>query len=119
MASALGVELLTSILNHPLKHGAVAKEDASQCDKSPLGIIPQQLRGDLSTFSMNVMYGECFEKCIGCSAKIAEAYQADPATFLIKACNMPDYLEDVTGITEMNKAINLDDIEAFDDFDFD
>ena len=119
MASALGVELLTSLLNHPLKHGAKAKEEASQCDKSPLGILPQQLRGDLSTFSMNVMYGECFDKCIGCSAKIAEAYEADWQTFLIKACNMPDYLEDETGITEMNNAINLDDIEAFDDFDFD
>ena len=119
MASALGVELLTSLLNHPLKHGAKAKEDASQCDKSPLGIIPQQLRGDLSTFSMNVMYGECFEKCIGCSEKIADAYLEDWQTFLVKACNMPDYLEDLTGITAMNQAINIDDIEAIDDFDFD
>jgi hypothetical protein len=40
MASSLGVELLTSMLNHPLKNGAKAKEDPSQCDKSPLGIIP-------------------------------------------------------------------------------
>lgn len=118
MASALGVELLTSLLNHPLKHGAKAKEDAALCDKSPLGIIPQQLRGDLSTFSMNVMYGECFNKCIGCSSKIADAYVEDPATFLISACNKPDYLEDLTGITEMNNAINLDDIEALDDFDW-
>lgn len=68
---------------------------------------------------MNVMYGECFEKCIGCSAMIAEAYQADWQTFLIKACNMPDYLEDLTGITAMNNAINIDDIEAIDDFDWD
>ena len=68
---------------------------------------------------MNVMYGEVFEKCIGCSGKIADAYLEDPATFLIKACNMPDYLEDLTGITAMNAAINLDDIEAIDDFDFD
>ena len=119
MASALGVELLTSILNHPLKNGAIAREDPADCDKSPLGVIPQQLRGDLSTFSMSVMYGECFDKCIGCSGKIADAYIADPADFLIKACNKPDYLEDLTGITEMNNAINMDDIEAIDDFDWD
>jgi len=68
---------------------------------------------------MSVMYGECFDKCIGCSAKIAEAYLADPADFLIKACNKPDYLEDLTGITAMNEAINMDDIEAIDDFDWD
>ena len=67
MASSLGVELLTSLLNHPLKHGAKAAENAPLCDKSALGIIPQQLRGDLSNFSNNVMYGECFDKCIGCA----------------------------------------------------
>ena len=69
---------------------------------------------------MNVMYGEVFNKCIGCSAKIADAYTEDWQTFLIKACNKPDYLEDLTGITEMNQAINIDDIEALDDdFDWD
>ena len=40
MASSLGVELLTSMLNHPLKHGAKATEQAELCDKSALGIIP-------------------------------------------------------------------------------
>ena len=50
MASSLGVELLTSLLNHPLRHGARAQEVAEHCDKSVLGIIPQQIRGDLSLF---------------------------------------------------------------------
>lgn len=63
------------------------------------------------------MYGECFDKCIGCSAKIAEAFLEDKEDFLIKACNKPDYLEDLTGITEMNNKINMDDIEALSDFD--
>lgn len=40
MASSIGVELLTSIINHPLKHGAKANENPSECDKSDLGIIP-------------------------------------------------------------------------------
>jgi len=61
------------------------------------------------------MYGECFDKCIGCSKKIAEAYLANPNEFILKACNNPDYLEDTTGITAMNAAINIDDIEALDD----
>ena len=67
ISSSLGVELLTSLLNHPLKGGACAKEEPSLCDKSPLGILPQQLRGDLSLFELNVMYGESYDKCIGCS----------------------------------------------------
>jgi len=41
IASSLGVELLTSLLNHPLRNGAKAKEHADDCDKSELGIIPQ------------------------------------------------------------------------------
>ena len=114
-ASGLGVELLTSIMNHPLQNGAIAREDFQDCDRSPLGIIPQQIRGDLSIFGSNVMYGEAFDKCIGCSAKIADSYRSNPDTFLISACNNPDYLEDLTGITEMNAKINMDDILAFDD----
>ena len=41
IASALGVEMLTSILNHKKRHGAIARETAEDCDRSPLGIIPQ------------------------------------------------------------------------------
>lgn len=40
IASALGVELLASLLNHPLKNGAKAHENTSQCDRSELGVIP-------------------------------------------------------------------------------
>jgi len=31
---------------------------------------------------------------------------------------MPDYLEDLTGITAMNEMINIDDIEALSDEDW-
>ena len=68
---------------------------------------------------MNVMYGECFDKCIGCSAKVQDAFQDNREEFIIQACNKPDYLEDLTGITEMNKAINMDDIEALSDLSWD
>jgi hypothetical protein len=45
------------MLNHPLKNGAKGHENIGMCDRSELGIIPQQIRGDLSTFNMNVMHG--------------------------------------------------------------
>lgn len=119
MASSLGVELLTSLLNHPLKNGARAREEPCDCDKSELGILPQQLRGDLSTFGMSVMYGECFDKCIGCSSVMSSAYKENCDDFVVRACNEPDYLEDLTGITALNEKINLDDIEALSDFEWD
>ena len=107
------------MLNHPLKHGAKAQENADECDKSTLGIIPQQLRGDLSSFSNMIMYGECFNKCIGCSAAVADGYEANRKEFIISALNQPDFLEDVTGITAMKENINVDDIEVLSDIEWD
>ena len=40
IASSIGVELLVSMLNQPLKNGAKAHENAHECDKSELGILP-------------------------------------------------------------------------------
>ena len=71
------------------------------------------MRGDLTTFEIRCLYGESFNKCTGCSGHVAEAYKTDPQEFLIKACNQADYLEDITGITQMNADINYDDIESF------
>lgn len=70
MSSSLGVELVTSILNHPKGNAAKAKEDAYQCDRSNLGILPQQMRGDLNTFEIKCLFGEAFDKCTGCSETI-------------------------------------------------
>ena len=109
--------MLTSILNHPLKNAAAANEEMNKCDRSILGILPQQLRGDLNNFGTVSMYGEAFDKCTGCSPKVYESLISDRSSFIIKACNQPDFLEDLTGITEMNANINFDDIESFGSFD--
>ena len=61
------------------------------------------------------MYGECFDKCVGCSAKVIDAFEASPKNFLLEACNNAKYLEDLTGITAMAEAINMEDIMALDD----
>jgi len=77
MASSISVELLTSILNHPAGIRAEAREEPEKCDRSPLGIIPQQMRGDLHNFGIRAMYGEAFEKCTGCSKYVVEAFNND------------------------------------------
>lgn len=40
IASAIGVEILASMLNHPLRNGAKAHENISECDRTELGILP-------------------------------------------------------------------------------
>lgn len=113
MSSSLGVELVTSLLNHPLGNAAKAKEDFLQCDRSNLGLLPQQMRGDLNTFEIKCLYGEAFESCTGCGETIQKAYLADRQGFMINACNDSDYLEQLSGLTAMKNAINFDDVCSF------
>ena len=66
------------------------------------------------------MYGEAFDKCIACSRAVVEGYKADWKDFIVRACNKPDYLEELTGITKMMENIDMDAIECFDeDFEMD
>ncbi len=60
------------------------------------------------------MLGQAFEKCVGCSQPILDSYLANKHEFIIRACNQPDFLEEITGITAMMANINVDDIECFD-----
>jgi len=102
MSSSIGVELVTSILNHEKGNAASADENYLKCDRSNLGIIPQQMRGDLNNFDIRCLYGEAFDKCTGCSETIQKAYLSDRAQFMRRSCNEPDYLEDVSGLLAMN-----------------
>ena len=60
------------------------------------------------------MFGQAFDKCVGCSLPVQQAYENDKHQFIIRACNQPDYLEELSGITAMIANINVDDIECFD-----
>ena len=62
IASALAVELLVSLLNSAEKQGAKASEILEKCDRSALGPIPQQIRGDLSGWNLNCLFGQAFSK---------------------------------------------------------
>ena len=88
-------------------------------DRSVLGIIPHQIRGDMNDYRTTPMCGYAFDLCIACSPKILNEFQKDPEGFTLQACNKPGYLEDISGITEKMANLNIDDIEAIDDFSFD
>lgn len=62
MASAIAVELLVSLLNHPLKGKARAHEELHESDTSVLGPLPQQIRGNLHNFGLNALCGYSFDK---------------------------------------------------------
>jgi ubiquitin-like modifier-activating enzyme ATG7 len=62
ISASYGVELLMSLINHNLKQGAQANENLRDCDQSPLGFIPQQIRGDLTTFNVQTLFGQAFQR---------------------------------------------------------
>lgn len=102
IASALLVELFVSILQHP--DGAAAPAPITQNPERgdhPLGLVPHQIRGFLSTFSNITVTGRCYDCCSACSDRIVDAYRKDGWDFVQKAINDKDYVEELSGLKEV------------------
>ena len=104
IASALLVELLISILQHPQGGSAPASiskdEDRGE---HPLGLVPHQIRGFLSTFSSLNIVGRAYDCCSACSEKVLKAYEAEGWDFVKKAMNERDYVEELSGLKEVQR----------------
>ena len=105
IASALLVELLVSVLQHP--QGAAAPAPLNSTEdrgEHPLGLVPHQIRGFLSNFQNLSITGKSYDCCSACSDKILDAYNKDGWSFVEKALNQKGYVEDLSGLTEVQKA---------------
>ena len=106
---------MVGLLHHPLRHRAPA-DDArpvfEQCERR-LGLLPHQIRGYLTHYSNIVTRGSAFEQCTACSPKVRQEYEKEKFQFLHHVFNdSGKYLEELSGITELNKGaedIDLDD----------
>ncbi|KAI9510094.1 hypothetical protein F5148DRAFT_1182407 [Russula earlei] len=87
IASATAVELLVSILQHPL--GWPQQEDGG----SVLGLVPHQLRGFLAQFR---------NMPIDCSETVLEAYETQGFAMLLRAFNETGFLETLTGLDKLH-----------------
>ena len=137
IASALAVELLVSLTQHRLKGRAPAPTpstagDANQIqsapptdpslpDSHPLGTVPHQLRGYMSTWQTIQIKGRSYDCCAACSPTILEAYEKDGWTFVRKAINEKGFVEEVSGLAEVQRRAEAADkeIEEFDEEDED
>ncbi|EED23604.1 autophagy ubiquitin-activating enzyme ApgG, putative [Talaromyces stipitatus ATCC 10500] len=118
IASALLVELFVSILQHP--DGAAAPAPITQNAERgdhPLGLVPHQIRGFLSTFSNIPVTGRSYDCCSACSDRIVDAYRKDGWDFVQKAINDKDYVEELSGLKEVQRKAeeNVAGIEWEDD----
>ncbi|KAF2259445.1 autophagy-related protein 7 [Lojkania enalia] len=115
LASSLLVELLVSILQHPLK--GLAPTDPSKAPITalpshsslpspfthPLGIIPHTIRGYLSDFSNKQVEGKPYDCCSACSDTIINLYKEDPWKFVQRALNEKGWVEEVSGLAEVQR----------------
>lgn len=115
IASALLVELLASVLQHPKKHHAPSPvrnpaPDASSIpsyERDPpdhaLGIVPHQIRGFLHAFQNMVVSGRSYPQCSACSKPILDAYRNYGWAFVKEALNSRDYVAEVSGLAEVQR----------------
>ncbi|CAH6721528.1 ubiquitin-like modifier-activating enzyme Atg7p [[Candida] jaroonii] len=96
MASSLAVELLVSVLQH-------TKGKNVDIDTSTLGEIPHQIRGFLNNFQQMKLSTPKYQYCSACSTKVVEKYEQDSWEFIKSCLNDTKYLEDVCGLTEVQK----------------
>ena len=102
IASALLVEVFVSLIQHPL--GALAPAPTTPIEDRedhPLGIVPHQIRGYLSTFENKVIRGNSYDCCSACSNKIVDAYKVQGWDFVRRAMNEKGYVEEMSGLAEV------------------
>ncbi|KAL2919148.1 Autophagy protein 7 [Polyrhizophydium stewartii] len=119
IASALVVELLSSILSHPQGAWAPAVNETGVPGNSVLGAMPHQIRGSLGQFTNLLVVAQAFDKCPACSARVLDLYARNGHDFVLKGLASPKYLEEVSGLAELHSAGDTLDVEWDDDDDDD
>lgn len=78
MAGALAVELLASILQHPLGGLAPAETDPESTETgSELGMVPHSIRGFISHYQIVLPAVESFLSCVACSDKVLNSFDIE------------------------------------------
>ncbi|KZO99221.1 hypothetical protein CALVIDRAFT_561615 [Calocera viscosa TUFC12733] len=124
IAASTAVELLVSMLQHPL--GIHAPPSSGKDDEeghSVLGAVPHQLRGYLARFNSMTITGAAYDRCTGCSEAVVKAYEKDGFRMVQRACDETGYLEELTGLKELYseseavmEAVDWDEDDAEGDF---
>ena len=102
IASALLVEIMVSVLQHHDRTLAAAPSPAGyEPTTHPLGIVPHQIRGFLSSYQNMVISGRSYDCCSACSDSIVNEYMAHGWDFVERALNERGYVEDISGLSEV------------------
>jgi ubiquitin-like modifier-activating enzyme ATG7 len=111
VSSAYASELYISLLHHELEHKVWAHEDPEKLETTDLGKLPHHVRGCMSDFETNILYGPAFDQCVACSKYILDEYIANRDEFMIRVLNDPSFIHKVTKLDiELEKYNNFEGI---------
>ncbi|KAL0110477.1 hypothetical protein PUN28_013829 [Cardiocondyla obscurior] len=117
IAAGLAVELLIAITQHP--QGILAKalmntDDCQENTNNPLigllGGVPHTIRGSLWGHEMKLTVTHRSPFCTACSTPLIKEYQQRDFAFVLDSCNTPNYLEKLSGLEEILKRSDLDEV---------
>ncbi|KAL9643939.1 hypothetical protein ABK040_005408 [Willaertia magna] len=105
IAGSLAVEMLVALLHHPLKECAPAVVPGQLQHEltSDLGIVPHQIRGSVTNYQTNLLFGVSYNQCTCCSNTVIEHYEKDGFDFLEKVFQDPKMLEELTGLKALHE----------------
>lgn len=135
IASALAVEVLVSLLHHPLQAFAphILPDDDLSSRKSPLGGVPHMMKGSVFHFSNTCVHGPAFCQCTACSETVTSAYLEDRWKLVLSTLKVTKtreiekrrlvqdskYLQNLTGLNELLEKVDvlLENEETDSDFE--
>lgn len=119
IAGGLAVELMVSLNQHPQYAEAralMADNRGEPCLDGKiggvglLGGVPHTIRGSLWSYETKLTVTHRFPACTACSTPLIEEYRKRGFDFILDACNEPNYLERLTGLDDLLKRPDLDEL---------
>lgn len=75
-----------------------------------LGCVPHTIRGSLWNYDTQLTITHRFTSCTACSVPVIIEYKNRGLSFVLDACNIPNYLEKLSGLEEILKRPDLDEV---------
>lgn len=75
-----------------------------------LGGVPHTIRGSLWNYDMQLTITHRFTSCTACSVPVISDYKNRGLSFVLDACNVPNYLEKLSGLEQILRRPDLDEV---------
>lgn len=96
-------------INAPATLNQKENEELNQ-EQGVLGAVPHSIRGFLHSYQTVLPTCSKFKQCIACSNIVIDKYIKEGIEFLFKVFNSGTYLEEITGLSELQLSAEMIDV---------